>query len=442
MGFFKDYLSKDSKFLIRNSSWVMFSNFSRVGLIFVKSIIITQSLGVKVYGDYLTILALILSIQAFFNLNFGTVLIKFGSEYKAEGKDRHLHALLKLGYQTALSSSLLSVVVITGFVFLTRYFFDQHSDQEWNVVVLALAFGSNFIDYIPESFLRLHFKFKLTAFLSILSTVIDLGITSVSAWIFRDEFSYFLYGIAGAKMASSLCYNVLASYFIRRLSKERFFAPLSLIRTDFKTMFRFISSNYGSRLLKNLIEQGDILVLGYFSNQSEVGIYGVGKRLGYAILSFIDPLVNSIFPQFAQMIAEKNYKNLLQLIRQFSWILVLPGLLLLVITYFTKDFLITFIYGSNFLPAADVFWVVLFAAIIASVTFWNITLLISLNEVNYRFKMNLFILFVSLPTAYLVIPSYGALGAAIILVGIKLLESAIGSYRGIRIVQKQLRLHG
>lgn len=434
----RNYLSTESKLLLKNSSWVLISNLTKVFFIFLKSIFITQALGVKQYGIYLTILGLILTIQAFFNVNFGTVIIKFGAEYRESKNDRSLSSLLKMGYYSAFLSLLLSLVACTLIVFLTRYFFSQNSDQEWNVVVLALTLGLTFVDYISDSFLRLHFLFKLTSTLTIVSSFIDLILNFLVVWFFGNNFTYFLFGIAAAKLTSSAVYNLLAYYYIRKLHVLPVKIPLSEIKSDYKRILHFISSNYGSRLLKNIIEQGDVLVLGMFSTQSEVGIYGVGKRIGYAILSFIDPLIYSIFPQFTQLIAQKKHFELLQLIKQFSLILLIPGLLVLVLAFFTKEFIVTLLYGAAFEASANVFFIILLAAIVAAITFWNITLLVSLNALNFRFKLNVLLLVYSFAAAYWIIPEYGAIGAACILVSIKIIESGFGSFKSISVLKKHI----
>lgn len=434
----KNQLTTESKLLFKNSSWVFISNLIKVIFIFFKSILITQALGLKLYGDYITIFGLILTIQAFFNVNFGTVIIKFGSSFIAENKIKNLKSLLKLAYLSSFISVVLSVCFITVIVFFTRYIFNQNSDQEWNVVLLSFTFGLSFFDYISESYLRLQMKFKLTSMLTVLCSFIDLSLTAIVALLFFDDFSYFLYGIAFSKLISSLIYNLVALYFMKKTLKGNIFEPIKTIQSEYKAIIHFISSNYGSRLLKNLVEQGDVLVLGLFSTQSEVGIYAVGKRVGYAILSFIDPLVNAIFPQFTKLIAEKKFVELYEMIKQFSKIIFIPAILILILTFFIKDDLIIFLYGKEFLASSNVFYVILIAALVASVTFWNITLLISLNALNYRFKMNIFILIYGLTLSYLIIPHYGAMGAAFILLSIKFIESGFGSLKSLVILKKSI----
>jgi hypothetical protein len=53
--------------------------------------------------------------------------------------------------------------------------------------------------------------------------------------------------------------------------------------------------------------------------------------------------------------------------------------------------------------------------------------------------MNVFILFFSISMAYLLIPNYGSIGAAWILVSIKVIESGFGSFKSISILRKQIK---
>jgi len=436
--FLKNKLSFESKLLLKNSFWVYFSNLFRVISIFIKALIITQFLGPEQYGEYLSIFAFIVTIQAFFNLNFGTIFIKFGTQFVVEKQEIKLISLFKLGIILALISWFISILVILVLTLFSISIIKIDTHLSISVLYVSFCFGIVYIDYLTESFLRVLNKFKFLATNSIICSSIDLIAILTFLHLFKPDLSTFIAATATVKLLIGVFYNGLNFIKIKKEFLFSFSQPIKTISNQYKEIRNFTSSNYGGRLLKNLIEQSDVLILGYFSTQTEVGIYGVGKRIGYAILSFIDPLVNAIFPQLNKLIANKEYSTLVQMIRQFSKLSVIPILFIASTSFFFKEELVTLLFGNQYIEAAPVFFITLIAALIASFTFWNIPLLISLNELNYRFKINLVILMITLSLSYFLVPFYGALGTAVTILVIKLLESSLGTYKSLSLIKKRI----
>ncbi|MDF1867832.1 MAG: oligosaccharide flippase family protein [Saprospiraceae bacterium] len=437
--FFRKYLSKESKILFKNSSWVFLANITRVLLLFVRSIFLAKGLGVEVYGNYITILALIASIQSFFNLNFGTILIKFGAEYIARNDKNSLLALIKLSFLSTTITLVISFFFISGLVFLISDFFIKEPGLEWFIIILAIANGLQFFDYISQSFLRLYYKFKLNSIISIIMAVIEIGIVIIAVHIYHDDFPRFLLLVALGRLLSSLACNFFAFWEVKDYLKGYQSISIKIIEKDYKLIYKFLTANYGSRLLKNIIEQGDVLLLSSLSSSTQVGLYGVGKRLGYAVLSVVDPLVNAIFPQFSLLVAKKKYSELMGVIKQMSLILTLFSVLFLIVIYLIKLDLVVLVYGIEYIDAANIFFVVMLAALVAGSTFWNTSLLLSLGEVNYRFKMYLFLLVIGFASSWIIIPIYSAIGVAFILLLIKSLEAALGCTKSIDILNKFIK---
>jgi O-antigen/teichoic acid export membrane protein len=431
-------LSFESRLLLKNSIWVYIANFSRVISLFVKALVITQFLGPRLYGEYLSILAFTATIQAFFNLNFGTTFIKFGTQYLVEKQVFKLISLFKLGLLIAFVSWLISIVFVYLFLQFSTYIFKTEIGLEINTIYISFCFGIVYIDYLTESFLRILNKFKFLAINSIINSTFDLCATLLFLIIFKPDLSVFLFGIASIKISIGILFNVINFIKIKKEILLPFIEPIKTLAYQFNEIRNFIASNYGGRLIKNLIEQSDVLILGYFSTQTEVGIYGVGKRIGYAVLSFIDPLVNAIFPQLNRLISKHEYSKLIQMIRQFSKISIIPIILLTTVSFFLKEEIVVLLFGDQYIKAAPIFFFTLLAALIASFTFWNISLLISLNEVNYRFIMNIAILITTLFLSYVLVPIYGAIGTSLILLVIKLLESFFGSYKSLTLINKRI----
>jgi O-antigen/teichoic acid export membrane protein len=92
----------------------------------------------------------------------------------------------------------------------------------------------------------------------------------------------------------------------------------------------------------------DILVLGSYSDPSEVGIYGVARRITILMTTFVMASVNSVTaPQFAALYSQGNTMELSRLTRQCTgWMLLITTPLILTLLVFPEVALKPF--GTHF----------------------------------------------------------------------------------------------
>ncbi len=76
------HLDRQLKILLKNSSWVFVANFVAVCALFLQSVLLARFLGPKIYGVYVLIEAILATIEQTLNLNVGTAIIRFVTEYK------------------------------------------------------------------------------------------------------------------------------------------------------------------------------------------------------------------------------------------------------------------------------------------------------------------------------------------------------------------------
>lgn len=431
--------SSDSRRLLNNTSWVFFSNTYRIGLVFLRSIIVATALSAATFGEYATILALTLSLQAFFNTNIGTVFTKFGAGYMSENRNDKLFAMVKLSFTICIAVLLISLIVLYFFIQLSYDFFVDYPGLENHIIALSVAQGMIFINYISMSLLRLFYKFKQNSLINMLLITFELIVIVVALVVYSVGLETFLVIIIIQKFVSSIIFNVLCFWEIRDKLTGFMKVRINLIREDFTIIRSFIVINYGSRLLKTLLQQGDILLLGAFNiDKNEVGIFAVGKRLGNAILSITDPMMNAVFPQVSRMIADKQYGQLLTMIKQITISVTAVSGLILIPFYFFRFDLVALAFGSEYSEAGNVFFIMAIGAVIAGASFWYASLLINLELIVYRLKMYILLVLAGMLLGYLLIPAYGAIGAALMMLGIKILEVSVGAGKSIKALKARL----
>jgi O-antigen/teichoic acid export membrane protein len=216
-----------------------------------------------------------------------------------------------------------------------------------------------------------------------------------------------------SRLIASLCLNGLTFFIVKKDIQPYIKAPLSLLKQDKKEIINFTVANSGSRAVKTFINNGDVLLLGAVLGPAPVAFYNIAKKLAYMILIFIDPLTNTIFPQFSLLISERKFIDVRMMIKKVSKIILGPALLFAVVVYLSREYIILFTFGEEYMEATKPLIYLTINALIGSVLFWNIPLILSLGMVKFRLIINIVGLLIGGVVAYLCVPNYGTVGAAI-----------------------------
>lgn len=432
----KNYLNNQTKILLANSSWVFLSNGIRVGLAFVRSIIVARGLGIEIYGIYAVVQAFISAILELFNLNVGTALIKFGAEYLAEQRSDKLVVLLKLCLLITFCTAILGILLISGILLFFYDSFINYPGLTSVIIILSASVSLSFFDYIGQSILRLFFKFKLNSILQIIVTVFQVIVIGVTLLIYPKNLIFFMVAVISGNIIGSIITNVSVYYEIKEKIMPYYKCKYNIISEDIKRILKFVFANSGSRTLKTILNQGDVLLLGILSTPVQVGFYSIAKKLGYSILILIDPLVNAVFPQFSKITSEKKYKELKGMIKQTTFMILLPVSLLLLIVILWKQEIIILVYGAQYKGAENPLVLHLFSALISAITFWSLSLILSLGLVTFRFFASLASLIVGALIAIILTPEYGAVGTAVGVFIANLILSFLLSYVSIKMINK------
>ena len=428
-------LDGESKTLIKNSSWVFIASLNSAVCDFIRSIILGRGLGVENFGVYILIITLVHTIQEFFNLNLGTALIKFGAEYKSSNNIEKLVALLKASFALAGATAIISVLFIAAVNQFAYEVFISQPGLHLYIQVYAIAASLSFFDYISISFLKLYFKFRLNSLVKILLDVLELGIIGTAVYLFPGRLSKVIVAAICALLVKGLIYNGVALWELRDVILPNLGARIASLRVDWRRIQAFVINNSASRTIHTLIFSGDVLLLGALAGPVQVGYYAIAKKLAFAILRITDPLSNSIYPQLATLVAEKRYADVTVMLKKVTSLLACLIVPIFTIALVLGEWIMTFIYGNEYRPAAISFVILLAAAGISAIFFWSTSLIFSLGRVDVRLKAYLLSLLVGGTLAYLLTPVYGATGLAVSLlvaVAIQLLMFLSVSVRSLR----------
>ena len=415
MKFLRNFLQLQTKVLIKNSSWVFAGNAFRVFLVFLKGVIMVRLLGAELYGLYVIIIAFVGLIQEFLNLNLGTTIIKFGASYKSGKRHHLLIALIKSGVLVSLASALVSVLVI---VIVLIYFYDaflETPDLEWYIITYAFAASTMFIDNISQGILRLFYRFKALSALMVVIAIVDIAVITVALLFESSKLSTLFIAIIASKIIGGIILSWGTIVQVKKELADSVSSSIFTLKEEWREITSFTLSNSGSRTIHTLVSKGDVLLLGALLGAvgpTAVTFYSIAKKLGYAVLIVIDPLVNSIYPQFSNLVSEKNYIEIRKLVIQITRMAILPSAVFLCVVYFLGEWLISMVFGVEFVEAGEAFFFHVISAISGTIFFWNLSLILSLGLTKIRIIVSAIGALSGALVAYWLIPKFFVLGFA------------------------------
>ncbi|MEO8085342.1 MAG: oligosaccharide flippase family protein [Bacteroidota bacterium] len=413
MKFIKKRLDKQSKTLIKNSSWIFLSNSLGTALGFVRSVVIARCLGVHLFGIYSLTIAFVALVIEYLNLNMGSAVIRFGAIYKFENRIDKFTALLKATIKINLLMALITVAIVSVFSF--QFYADVYKTPglEWFTILFAAASTSRYFNSVSMGMLRMFYKFKLNAIITIIMDLIETVIIVLALIFYPRNLGVFFSAVIVTRFLNGMICNFMAFYEIKKDLLPYRFAPYSVIKPDVKQLREFVISTSISGSLKTTIAQGDTVLLGSLISATAVGFYSVAKKLGYAVFVLTDPLSSSIYPQLSKLLAEKRYPEVKKMLRKITTLSLFPAIILLTVLFFLKDWIVISLYGKSFAESAMPFFFFLVSAVLGAMTFWTLPLIQSLGLASMRLKIYIVTIITGIAFAFWLVPLFQSTGMAI-----------------------------
>lgn len=361
---------------------------------------VQNTVGEYEYGFYYPIF----SFTILFN-----ILLDFGiTNYNNRNIAQYSHMLKR--YFSGIFNVKLLLGVLYLVVTLFAGIFIGYDSQEMKLlfVLCVNQFLSSLILYLRSNLAGL-LHFKSDGLLSIMDRVIMIGICSVLLWgNIVDEFKieWFVY-------AQFIAYSLTAVIgFILVYREVRFFR----IKIDFKLFRIVLKESLPFALLVLLMSfyyrLDSIMIEGMLDNgRFEVGVYAKSYRLleGFNMFGYL--FAGLLLPLFSRMLKEK--KSISKLVGLSFNLIFLPSIAVAIISWIYSIEIMDLLYYENIKQSAEVYGVLMFSFIAIALTYVYGTLLTANGSLKQLNIISLIGLGLNLVLNYIMIPQYGAYGAAV-----------------------------
>ena len=386
-----NYLKK----VLLETKELAFSQVLIVVLLFIQISVVTKGLGASKYGRAALVLALIaLIFRTFHSKNSDVTLLML----KKHGKNIYTISLL-FDIFIGLVSMFFCVIL------LQSSFNTLFGDYQFNSILLILL-SSRVIQTFSESskaVLTFHGKFKKFALVDSVSNI-SRFLAIVILFYFEQSIENYFLGHA----LFSATYGLLGVFVCRKYLK---ISDISI--KNIKEYFQVFKLDFFKQRLDQLVgiipQHLDLIILGYFTDFSTVGVFRIAKRLVEPInyvITILNPYVQNQLSRNETLV---NFKDLIKNI-------LLPLIFVLTMGYVLlgRNF-IQFLSGKEFIEAFYPMMILLGGYCTYLATFWIRQLLLFNDLLQYHAIGRLIATASFLLFSFLFVSQFGASGLAMAL---------------------------
>ena len=383
-----NYLKK----VLLETKELAFSQVLIVVLLFIQISVVTRGLGTSNYGRAALVLALIaLIFRTFHSRNSDVTLLML----KKQGKNIYTVSLLFDIFIGIISMFFCIILFQSSFNTL-------FGDYQFNLILLILL-SSRVIQTFSESskaVLTFHGKFKKFALVDSVSNI-SRFLAILILFYFEESIENYLLGHA----LFSVIYGLLGVFVCREYLK---ISDISI--KNIKEYFQVFKLDFFKQRADQFVgiipQHLDLIILGYFTDFSTVGVFRIAKRLVEPInyvITILNPYVQN------QLLKDETDINFKDLIKKF----LLPLIFVLSIGYaFLGRNFIELLSGKEFIEAFYPMMILLGGYCTYLATFWIRQLLLFNDLLQYHAVSRLIATASFLLLSFLLVNQYGASGLA------------------------------
>jgi len=165
--------------------------------------------------------------------------------------------------------------------------------------------------------------------------------------------------------------------------------------------------------LQLMYSYSDIIILGFFHSNEDVGVYRAVGQLGTLVVFGLSAINQILQPNFAKLYASKDIDKLQKIVTYSSFAIFIFASIPALVFFFFGEFILKFIFGDEFV-IGFIPLVILTLGQLANAAFGSVGALLNMTGhekdamrgMMYSLGINIFL-------AFILIPQFGMLGAAI-----------------------------
>lgn len=391
--------------IAKQSQWVFAGQVFFVLVGFATSILLARILGTSLLGRYQLGLTVITLATIFTVAGFDRGLIRFlpilQMNKKQEGRTL---VALNIKISLTLSIAFAAALYFAAPLLSSHYF---HSDEMTDVlrvfsIYLPVLSVSRIVSGAMVGLKRTDLNSHISNILSPLVFLILL----LLIYLFGGELVSSIF----ARSASHLLGAVTLIFIL--LKKLPGSVQTLDVSVSLRRFFSYATSLMLIGLIYFLLGQMDIIMLGYFVSDSEVGIYSVAVKVAMFIIFGLQVVLPVVEPHFSELYERKDFETIKALFKTVTKWLLYSGLLVFSPVVILRFELLN-IFGAEFVVGGSILLVIGIGHLVNVISGPTGKLLVMTGKEKWEMTNTILIIVLNFFLNLLLIPRMGTIGAAI-----------------------------
>lgn len=375
--------------------------FRMLGMMFsfITMWFITKFYGESVFGNYSLSLTVLQIVVMLFSMGIPVAFVSFSGEIQ---NAQQIKGFFLKNLKVLLSTALIPTFIILLFSEnITSFFFNK---AFLNPYFKILSIGVPFLllhEIICYYFMSTKKLVKYGLFIFIIPNILFIIILSIFKYVeFQEYFSFMAY-------VASIILTALVGFFMILFDKTITRYPTISTRTILQKSVPMMLSG----IFLVLLNWTDILMLGYYETESQIGIYNLAFKLGYLALFFVVSMNAVIMPKLSEYFQTKNIEEMKILVNKATQLVILLTIPLAFSLIFFSSYILSF-FGEGFILGEKTLILVTLGAFFNAIT-GNVDQILNMTN-NQKIVRNVFLMgfIVNIILNKYFIPRYGIEGAA------------------------------
>lgn len=402
--FIKQTLELLKSKIARDSVIVLSGNVISAGLGFFATVLITRTLGPAQFGLFSVALAVMMATSQFSDFGISTGLVRFSSLYLQTDK---LKANLMFKVSLKIRLIIAPIIFLIGFL-VSGALANQVFGKPDLIFPLKLAFigalGASLAGYMSAT-LQARQSFMKFTLINLINPVVKVTVIGL------------LFLALKLNLLSALTTVVIIpfiAFLIGSLIIPKDFLKAKGDESEcFRELLNFCKWIVISAICCILFTRLDVLMLTYFKAIEDVGFYSAAFVLASAFRMLSFSVITVLLPEVSKMTKKEQYKTY---IKKASKVTIPLAICFVPILIVAKPFIL-FVYGREYINSVIIFQILMLPFLAGLIVRPINAIMYSLNKTNILAYLNILQLIFNFSLNLLLIPPYGAIGAAITTAG-------------------------
>lgn len=384
----------------RDSAIVLAGNIFSAGLGFIATVFITRALGPAEFGLFSLALTVMSIASQFSDFGIGTGLVRFASLYLKNDKLK-ADLMFKVSLKIRLIAGIL--IFLAGF-FASETLAVQVFRKPELIFPLKVAFtgtvGISLLGYITAT-LQARQSFVKFAFINVIQSLMKVTVIGFLSYAYKLDLPNALLAVIILPFIAFLIGSlIIPRDFLKAKGDEK---------ESFRKLYHFSKWIFVSVFCFMIFDSLGVLMLGYWKSTTVVGHYSAAYMFAFAFPLITGTITTILLPKVSGLSKIEPIIEYIKKCLKFTIPIIVP----LIILLFIAKPLIMIFYGVEYQPSVIIFQTLIIGFGL-SILINPISLVIySLNKPEILAYLNIAQLILTFLGNILLIPPYGAEGAAI-----------------------------